>query len=103
MSKLEQLEILLKDSPEDPFLLYAIAKEIEKNGELETAEQKFRALSKLHPDYVGTYYHWGGILVKMGHIEEAKKVYNSGLLTAQKLQDNHAYRELFQALEEISE
>lgn len=103
MNRLERLENLLIESPDDPFILYAIAKEREKNGELEIAEKNFSKLSKLHPDYVGTYYHWGGVLVKLVRIDEAISVYKAGLLTAQKLQDNHAYGELFQALQEISD
>ncbi|TVQ47629.1 MAG: tetratricopeptide repeat protein [Saprospirales bacterium] len=103
MDRLEQLENLLKESPNDPFILYAIAKELENKGQLQTAMKKYDQLMEKHPDYVGTYYHYGGVLEKLNKRENAIQIYRAGLLVAQKLQDNHAYRELFQSLQEISE
>jgi len=103
MDRLEQLENLLKESPNDPFILYAIAKELENKDQLKPALENYKQLAAKYPDYVGTYYHWGGVLEKLNRFEEAIQVYRTGILVAQKLQDNHAYRELFQALQEISE
>ena len=59
MSRLEQLQAFLKESPDDPFILFALAKEYEKQGDDDHTKQYFLQLTREHPKYVGTYYHLG--------------------------------------------
>ena len=48
--RLEQLQNLLEGSPNDSFLLYAIAKEYEGLERVAEALQKYQELIELHPD-----------------------------------------------------
>jgi len=49
----------LEASPDDSFLLFAIAKEHEKAGATDEALEYYLKLTATDPDYVGTYYHLG--------------------------------------------
>ena len=101
MSRFDQLQQLLEQSPQDPFLKFALAQEHIKAGELEKSMVYFDELSKQHPDYVGTYYHKGKVLEKLGRSEEVKAVYENGMKVAKEIGDHHALGELAQALEDF--
>lgn len=94
MSRLTQLLEFLKESPEDPFLLFAIAKEYEKQSEIDQALAQYQDLVNNHPDYVGTYYHYGKIREQKGQLEEAIQIYQKGMDVAKKQGDQHALGEL---------
>lgn len=99
--KIKQLEALYSETPEDPFIIYALAKECEQSGSLERSKSLYEKLLREHVNYVGTYYHYGKLLEKMGHTSDAKKAYLTGLDIAKKLGDDLAYRELFAAKTEL--
>ncbi len=102
-NRLKHLLNLYREGPEDPFILYALAKEYEKQNDLKKAEELFEQLVEAHPDYVGTYYHYGAVLEKTNQPEKAAKIYSTGLEIAQKLNDHLAYRELFAALSKFED
>ncbi len=99
--KIKQLEALYSETPDDPFVIYALAKECEQAGFLDRSKSLYVKLLREHVNYVGTYYHYGKLLEKMDHPSDAKKVYLSGLEIAKKLGDDLAYRELFAAKTEL--
>lgn len=103
MSRLEQLLNFLRESPNDAFLTFAIAKEYEGLGDCEKALDFYSKLSSENESYVGTYYHLGKLHEKMGHPETALAVYKKGMEIAQKLGDRHAFSELAAAKMEISD
>lgn len=96
-NRLEELQQFLKESPQDPFLKYAITMEYKKLGDTEKAFVGFEDLRKNHPDYVGTYYHFAKHLEEQGRKEEALEVYQEGMEVAQRLRNRHAYGELLGA------
>lgn len=100
--KIKQLTLLNKDE-NDPFIQYALAKEYEKAGDLEKSENLFEKLVTNHPNYVGTYYHYGGVLEKRDKLSKARQIYSTGLKVAQKVNDQLAYRELFAAISKFEE
>ncbi|KXK47749.1 MAG: hypothetical protein UZ10_BCD003000203 [Bacteroidetes bacterium OLB10] len=55
-SRLNQLQVLLKESPNDVFLLYAIALEYIASGERSNAEQYFKKVLNLDVNYLPVYY-----------------------------------------------
>lgn len=103
MSRLEQLLNFLRDSPQDAFLTFAIAKEYEGMGDSEKALEFYRKLSNENEDYVGTYYHLGKLYEKMGQGENALSIYKKGMEIAQKQGDRHAFSELAAAKMDISD
>jgi tetratricopeptide (TPR) repeat protein len=94
MSRLQQLFQFLENSPEEPFLLFAIAKEYEGLGDADNALQYYVKLTHDAPYYVGTYYHLGKLYEKKQLFEEALKIYQQGMNVAQRAGDRHAYSEL---------
>lgn len=95
--RLTQLLSFKEESPEDPFILYALASEYVKLNELEQALAYYNELREKHPNYVGTYYHLAKLLEAMQRSDEALEVYQLGLSAAQRAGDGHAYAELLAA------
>lgn len=101
MSRKDQILSLLADSPGDPFLRFALAKEYEKAGEDAGAKEVYESLVKENPEEPGTYYHLGKLLEKLGEPAEADKVYANGIKTTKQLGEQHAMRELMGARMEL--
>ncbi|MFA0964278.1 tetratricopeptide repeat protein [Roseivirga sp. BDSF3-8] len=93
MPRLQQLLGFLKEEPDDPFLLYAIATEY--NGtDTQKALHYYERLLQEHPDYVGTYYHAAALYADIGEQEKAEAIYTKGIKTAGKAGDLKALQEL---------
>ncbi len=103
MNRMDLLRQYLDESPDDPFLIFALAKEFEKIGDDELALEKYRQLKEEHADYVGTYYHLGKLLVRIDQIGDASKVYRKGINVAKAQNDLHSRSELEGALLEIGD
>lgn len=98
MNRIEQLEEFLRESPEDPFLHYALTMEYLKGGDFAKTRAGFENLLTKFPDYVGSYYHYGKLLEKRGEVDKAAEVYKQGILVATRLRNHHAKSELMGAL-----
>lgn len=97
-SRLEQLQNFLKESPHDPFLKYALTMEHVKLENKNDARNGFEELVEIHPDYIGTYYHFGKFLESEGEKDQAIEIYEKGILIAQQKRNFHALGELKNAL-----
>ena len=93
-NRLQQLAEFLKESPDDPFLGYALATEHLKLGHTDEALQHYEALVRDHPDYVGTYYHLAKLYEALGRMPDAVATYESGMRAARNKRDMHALSEL---------
>ncbi len=102
-NRLQYLTQLLENSPQDAFLLFAIAKEHEKNQDYTNALSWYENLKSLHPNYVGLYYHLGKLYERLENYPAAIAIYKSGADVATALKDNHALAELNGARMEIDE
>ncbi len=94
MSRLDQLFDLLESQPNEPFLLFAIAKEYEKAGDNNDALNYYLRLKETTPQYVGTYYHLGKLYERLQQPETAFLTYKKGMEIAKQEGDMHAYSEL---------
>jgi tetratricopeptide (TPR) repeat protein len=102
-NRLQYLTQLLESSPNDPFLLFAIAKEYEKNSDDASALLWYERLKNTRPDYVGLYYHLGKLFERLGNHPAAISVYKTGADVARSAKDNHALAEINGALMEIDD
>jgi len=93
-SRLEQLKGFLADSPDDSFLIFAIAKEYEGLGNQEKALEHYLKLLEEDPDYIGTYYHLGKLYEQQEAFAKAFETYKVGMAIAKKAGDQHALSEL---------
>lgn len=98
MDRIEQLKDFIKESPNDPFLHYALTMEYVKIGDTARSRQGFEHMLATYPDYVGTYYHYAKFLEKCSEKESAEDIYEKGIIVANKMRNRHAMNELQGAL-----
>lgn len=98
MNRIEQLEQFLKETPQDPFLHYALTMEYLKQGDIVRTRAGFENLVSTYPNYVGTYYHFGKFLEKIGDKSLAEDIYGQGIIVAKNARNMHAMGELQGAL-----
>lgn len=99
--RLNQLQQFFKESPNDPFLIYAITLEYVKLGDTKKAREGFETLISDHPNYVGTYYHFAKFLENAGEADAAVKCYENGIEVAKAARNFHALGELQRALQAL--
>lgn len=96
-NRIDSLLEFLKEDPEDGFVRFALAKEYEKLGTLKKALDTYLELKTFDADYVGLYYHLGGLYEILNQKKDALMTYEEGIAVAKKLADFHALSELHNA------
>lgn len=94
INRLDRLKALAEERPNDSFTLFALAKELEKVGEIEASLKKYYQIIEVDSKYIGTYYHLGKLLEQDNQENEALIVYEKGIQVAQDIKDLHALAEL---------
>ncbi|MET0638352.1 MAG: tetratricopeptide repeat protein [Chitinophagaceae bacterium] len=102
MDRIEKLREYLLATPADAFLQHALALEYVKTGNHEEALLLFTRILERDRLYIGSYYHLGKLLEKMGRTDEAANWYLKGMEASQEAGDKHAYGELRGAYEELT-
>lgn len=97
-TRLLQLLEMLESSPDEPFLLFAIAKEYESAGDEQQALAFYLRLMATDPNYVGLYYHLGKLYESLDDPEKAAETYRAGIERCNMTGDQHALSELQGAL-----
>lgn len=103
MSRIEKLIEFIETSGKDSFLQHALALEYIKIGDDEKARNLFNELLLREPTYVGSYYHLGKLLERVGDLQKAIRIYQRGIEEAKRAGDQHALNELQGALDDIEE
>ena len=98
MSRLDQLQQLLKDDPNDAFLTYALALELEQANRLDEAIVLLEQLLLKNNDYLATYYRLGQWYELKGAKEKAKLTYENGVVIAKQQHNTRTLKELNEAL-----
>jgi Tfp pilus assembly protein PilF len=101
MNRIERIKEMLAANPGDSFLQHALALEYIKIEEDEKARELFQNLLKSDENYVGSYYHLAKLLERNDKMEDAKIVYEQGMLKAKEAGDLHTYNELRTAYEDL--
>ena len=94
MSRLDQLFQFLEAQPDEPFLLFAVAKEYERADDAPKALEFYLRLHQTTPQYVGLYYHLGKLYERAGDLQNAIETYGKGIEIARAAGDQHALNEL---------
>lgn len=102
MNRIERIHQLLQTAPRDNFLRHALALEYGKIGEDAKARQLFEDILTEFPDYIGSYYHLGKLLERMGENDLAIEWYAKGMIAARQAGDQHAYNELRSVHDELA-
>lgn len=99
--RMDKLRGMLQRSPEDTFLLYAMAMEFRKSGDTNSAIEFFDKV--VQRDWGNCYaYHQKGLaLESRGDLEGARQAYRQGIEAAERKGDAHAREEIAAALSSI--
>lgn len=103
MDRLQHIRHMLEGSPEDPFLRFALAKELEGLQVPEDALSAWNWFTENDPEYNGRYYHHARLLARMDRSEEALEVIRQGLEVTQRQGDRHAHGELRALQDEVED
>jgi tetratricopeptide (TPR) repeat protein len=101
MSRIERIIEFLNQQPKDNFLRHALALEYSKLGEDQKARDLYIDILNESPDYIGSYYHLAKCLERLGQHQEAIEWYEKGMAAAKLAKEDHAYRELQAAYEDL--
>jgi tetratricopeptide (TPR) repeat protein len=94
MTRREQLESMLAESPDDTFLKYALAMEWESEEEFDKSLALHRELIAGTPPYVPSFFMMGQQLANLDRIEEARQAIEAGIEQAHQQGDAHAASEM---------
>ncbi len=96
--RMRKLQAMLEKQPDDTFLLYGLAMEYKKSGELPEAINHFNRVLGLDPGYCYAYHQRGLVHEMNGDLDAARVSYREGVAAAEKKGDAHAREEIEAAL-----
>jgi thioredoxin-like negative regulator of GroEL len=100
-SRREKLETMLADDPRDTFLRYAVALELEKEGDHAGSLARLAELQRDVPPYVPAFFMAAQQLVAQDRITEARTVLRDGIEQARRQGDAHAASEMSELLAQL--
>lgn len=103
MSRRQQIESMLENDPDDVFLNYALALEMDKAEEYDAALDRFDKLTQSEPPYVPAFFMAGQMLHRIDRTEEACRYLTRGIAAASEQGDGHAQREMQEFLDMIDD
>jgi predicted Zn-dependent protease len=98
VSRRSRIEAMLADEPNDTFLRYSLAMELEKENEHELSLQKLAELQRDAPPYVPAFFMAAQQLVKLSKIGEARTALREGIEEARRQGNSHAAGEMSELL-----
>jgi hypothetical protein len=90
----EHLEAMLAAEPQDQFLRYSLAMELEKEAQHERSLELLRGLAADAKPYVPAFFMAGQQLARLSRIDEAREVLDAGIAAARRQGNAHAEREM---------
>jgi Flp pilus assembly protein TadD len=100
-SRKEQIEEMLRETPDDVELRYMLAMEHASLGDDAGAVGVFRDLIARSPGYAPAYHMAGRALQRLGRIDEARTLLQQGIPAALKQGNQHAAGEMQELLESL--
>lgn len=102
MDRINQIQQFLEETPDDNFLIHALALEYVKAEDDGEAKKWFEKNLDHSPQYIPTYYHLGKLFERCQLENEAIRIYAMGMEVAKGANDQHAYSELRSVYEELT-
>ncbi len=100
-TRLQQIEVMLADEPNDPELRYMLAMERASLGDDAGAAEAFRELIGVAPEYAPAYHMGGRTLQRLGRLGEARRLLEQGIPIALRIGNEHAAGEMQGLLESL--
>jgi Tfp pilus assembly protein PilF len=89
---------LLEKEPEDIFLNFTLGLEYVAELNVTEAENQFKLVLKINPDYIPAYYQLGKLFESQLKNPEALSFYKTGLEKAKEQKNNKAVNEFGEAI-----
>ena len=97
-SRREKIEALLQQEPEDQFLRYGLAVELDNEARHEESLALFQGLMADQPPHVPSFLRGAQLLVNMDRVAEARAVLRDGIEIARQQGELHAAGEMGELL-----
>jgi hypothetical protein len=94
----EKIEAMLVDDPDDPFLHYSLAMELDKEGRHERSLAEYEGLMSAAAPYVPAFFMAAQQLVRLDRIAEARAALRAGIDQARAAGNSHAAGEMGELL-----
>ena len=94
----QQIEAMLADDPEDTFLRYSLAMELQKEGDHDRSLSLLDELTQSDPPYVAAFFMAAKQMIQIGRIEDARSALRDGIESARAQGDQHAASEMSELL-----
>lgn len=102
MTRLEKLQALLEDSPDDEFLNYAVAMEHVAGSRSDDALAAFRRVLQVDPQHAAAFFQMAQLFARLGRVQEARNAATNGIAAARARGDQHAAEEITGYLDSLS-
>lgn len=99
----EKIEAMLVDEPNDPFLRYALALELEKEAQHERSLELLRGLMADTPPHVPSFLMAAQHLANQARVDDAREVLREGIDVARAAGEQHAAAEMSDLLASLGE
>lgn len=97
----QKIEAMLADEPNDTFLRYSLAMELEKEGRHQQSLEALGQLMQLDPPLISAFFMAAKQLVKLGRVEEARAHLRDGVEQARQQGESHAADEMSELLQTL--
>lgn len=98
MTRREKLEAMLADDPNDTFLRYGLAMELDKEGANDASLERLAGLTKDATPYVPAFFMAAQQLARLERVNEAREYLRVGIEEARRQGDMHAAGEMSEFL-----
>ena len=98
-----RVEAMLAEEPGDTFLRYALAMELEKEGDHQASLAQLRELMSDSPPHVPAFFRAGQQLASLGQVEPARAALRDGIDQARAQGDLHAASEMSELLASLGQ
>lgn len=97
----EKLAEMLKQSPDDTFLIYGLALEHIKDEEFDEGIRQLADLTVRDPNYHAAFFQLGQTCYRIGEVEQARDWLTRGVGVAKRLGNDHAAGEMAGLLQSL--
>jgi hypothetical protein len=97
-SRRERIEAMLVEQPDDPFLRYGLAMELDKEQRHDESLALLRSLAADATPYVPAFFMAGQQLTRLGRVNEARSILRDGIEEARRQSNAHAAGEMSEFL-----
>jgi tetratricopeptide (TPR) repeat protein len=103
MNRLEKIRQMLASEPNDVFLRYALAMELDSAGQADDSLEAYENLMSDRPPHVPSFFRAGQLLARLGRTEQARTTLDQGIQHAMAQGDAHAAAEMNELLGSLAE